>query len=230
MVDINMVVDFLNVCFVSWFWCVGPEYADVVFLVDSSDHLGTKSFPFVKMFINKMISSLPIDTNKYRVALAQYSDMLHAEFQLDTFRSRNPMLNHIRKNFGFLGGSLRIGNALQEVHRTYFSGPTSRRDKKQFPPILVVLASAKSEDDVEEASKALQRDGVRIISVGMQRASEENLKTMATAQFHFNLRTARDLSMFSQNMTQIIRDAAQHREGAANDTPVEGGFRAHVQK
>ncbi|XP_036750675.2 collagen alpha-6(VI) chain isoform X1 [Manis pentadactyla] len=200
----------------------GPEYADVVFLVDSSDHLGTKSFPFVKMFINKMISSLPIDTNKYRVALAQYSDMLHAEFQLDTFRSRNPMLNHIRKNFGFLGGSLRIGNALQEVHRTYFSGPTSRRDKKQFPPILVVLASAKSEDDVEEASKALQRDGVRIISVGMQRASEENLKTMATAQFHFNLRTARDLSMFSQNMTQIIRDAAQHREGAANDTPVEG--------
>ena len=38
----------------------GPEYADVVFLVDSSDHLGIKSFPFVKAFINKMISSLPI--------------------------------------------------------------------------------------------------------------------------------------------------------------------------
>lgn len=225
-----MVEDFLNFCFVSRFWFVGPEYADVVFLVDSSDHLGTKSFPFVKMFINKMISSLPIDTNKYRVALAQYSDMLHTEFQLDTFRSRNPMLNHIRKNFGFLGGSLRIGNALQQVHRTYFSGPASRRDKKQFPPILVVLASAESEDDVEEASKALQRDGVRIISVGMQRASEENLKTMATAQFHFNLRTARDLIMFSHNMTQIIRDAAQHREGAANDTLVKGGFRAHVQK
>ena len=37
----------------------GPEYADVVFLVDSSDHLGIKSFPFVKTFINKMISSLP---------------------------------------------------------------------------------------------------------------------------------------------------------------------------
>ncbi|XP_004704238.1 collagen alpha-6(VI) chain [Echinops telfairi] len=35
----------------------GPKYADVVFLVDSSDHLGAKSFPLVKAFINKMINS-----------------------------------------------------------------------------------------------------------------------------------------------------------------------------
>ncbi|KAM6223856.1 LOW QUALITY PROTEIN: collagen alpha-5(VI) chain [Rhynchocyon petersi] len=192
----------------------GPEYADVVFLVDSSDHMGAKSFPFVKTFINKMINSLPIEASKYRVALAQYSDTLHNEFQLSTFRSKNPMLNHLKKNFGFLGGSLRIGNALREAHRTYFSAPTNGRDKKQFPPILVVLASAESEDDVEEAARALQKDGVRIVSVGLQRASEENLKTMATAQFHFRLRTVRDLSAFSQNMTQIIKDATQYKEGA----------------
>ncbi|XP_037380431.1 collagen alpha-5(VI) chain isoform X2 [Talpa occidentalis] len=191
----------------------GPEYADVVFLVDSSDHLGTKSFPFVRTFISRMINSLPIEASKYRVALAQYSDSFYNEFQLNTFKSRNPMLNHLKKNFMFQGGSLRIGNALWEAHRTYFSRPTISRDKKQFPPILVVLASAESEDDVEEAAKALREDGVRIVSVGMQRASEENLRAMATGQFHFNLRTIRDLSTFSQNMTQIIKEAAQYREG-----------------
>ncbi|KAK1332449.1 hypothetical protein QTO34_007126 [Cnephaeus nilssonii] len=194
----------------------GPQYADVVFLVDSSDHLGIKSFPLVKTFINKVINSLPIEASKYRVALAQYSDKLHSEFQLNTFKSRNPMLNHLKKNFVFMGGALRIGNALQEAHRTYFSGPANGRDKKLFPPILVVLASAESEDDVEEASKALREDGVRIISVGLQKASEENLKAMATAQFHVNLRTVRDLSTFSQNMTQIIKDAVQYREEAAD--------------
>ncbi|XP_053456555.1 collagen alpha-6(VI) chain [Nycticebus coucang] len=198
-----------------------PEYADVVFLVDSSDHLGIKAFPFVKIFINKMLNSLPIESDKYRVALAQYSDKLHSEFQLSTFKSRSPMLNHLKKNFGFIGGPLKIGNALQEAHRTYFSVPTNGRDKKQFPPILVVLASAKSEDDVEEASKALQKDGVKIISLGMQKASEENLKAMATSQFHFNLRTARDLSMFSQNMTQIIKDVTKHKEAADDDIIVE---------
>ncbi|XP_070289479.1 collagen alpha-5(VI) chain [Myotis yumanensis] len=194
----------------------GPQYADVVFLVDSSDHLGIKSFPLVKTFINKVITSLPIEASKYRVALAQYSDKLHSEFQLNTFKSRNPMLNHLKKNFVFRGGALRIGNALREAHRTYFSGPANGRDKKLFPPVLVVLASAESEDDVEEASKALREDGVRIISVGLQKASEENLKAMATAQFHVNLRTARDLSTFSQNMTQIIKEATQYRERAAD--------------
>ncbi|KAM7337041.1 hypothetical protein ACRRTK_003160 [Alexandromys fortis] len=193
----------------------GPEYADVVFLVDSSDDLGSKSFPFVRTFLTKLISSLPIEADKYRVALAQYSDALHNEFQLGTFKNRNPMLNHLKKNFQFIGGSLKIGNALQEAHRTYFSAPTNGRDKKLFPPILVVLASSESEDDVEEASEALREDGVKIISVGVQKASEENLKVMATSQFHFNLRTVRDLSAFAANMTQIIKDVTKYTEGTA---------------
>uniref|UniRef100_G3UJ96 Collagen type VI alpha 6 chain n=1 Tax=Loxodonta africana TaxID=9785 RepID=G3UJ96_LOXAF len=203
-------------------------YADVVFLVDSSDHMGAKSFPFVKAFIHRVINSLPIEANKYRLALAQYSDELLDEFQLSTFKGKNPMLTHLKKNFEFLGGSLRIGNALQEAHRTYFSAPTNGRDKKLFPPILVVLASAESEDDVEEAARALRNDGVRIVSVGLQGASEENLKAMATSQFHFHLRTARDLSTFSQNMTQIIRDVTQYKEGVADDVLVEGHSVADV--
>ncbi|XP_074228313.1 collagen alpha-6(VI) chain isoform X2 [Camelus bactrianus] len=196
----------------------GPEYADVLFLVDSSDHLGVKSFPPVKTFISRMVSSLPIEADKYRVGLAQYSDELHAEFQLSAFRSRGPMLNHLKKNFGFLGGSPRLGNALREAHRTYFS---NGRDRKQFPPILVVLASAEPEDAVEEAAEALRKDGVRIVSVGTQSVSEETLKAVATAQFHYRLRTVRDLGAFSLNMTQILKEAAQSTEGAVNDILVE---------
>ncbi|XP_045712889.1 collagen alpha-5(VI) chain isoform X2 [Phyllostomus hastatus] len=210
----------------------GPQYADVVFLVDSSDHLGIKSFPFVRTFINKMVNSLPIEANKYRVALAQYSDRLHSEFQLNTFKSKNPMLNHLKKNFEFMGGSLRVGNALQEAHRTYFSSQANGRDKKLFPQILVVLASAESEDDVEEASKALRQDGVRIISVGLQTVPEEDLKAMATAQFHFSLRTVRDLSAFSQELPQIIKDAVQYKEGATDtniDTDVDIDADAEVK-
>ncbi|XP_020926996.1 collagen alpha-5(VI) chain isoform X4 [Sus scrofa] len=225
----------LTIIFVLIFWTEtltdqspgpGPEYADVVFLVDSSDHLGTKSFPYMKTFINKMINSLPIETDKYHVGLAQYSDKLHTEFQLNTFKSKGPMLNHLKKNFGFLGGSLRIGNALREVHRTYFS---NGRDRKQFPPILVVLASADSEDAVEEAAEALRKDGVRIISVGMQRVSEETLKAMATGQFHYNLRTVRDLSAFSQNMTQVLKEAIQYKEGEAH-TDIQGPFLRACEK
>ncbi|XP_008067980.1 collagen alpha-5(VI) chain [Carlito syrichta] len=198
----------------------GPEYADVVFLMDSSDRLGIKAFPFVKTFVSKMVNSLPVEADKYHVGLAQYSDRLHHEFHPGTFKGRGPMLSHVKKHLAFVGGSLRVGNALREAHRTFFS-PGDGRDKKLFPPLLVVLASAESEDDVEEAARALRADGVRIISVGLQQTSEETLKAMATAPFHFHLRTARDLGAFSQNMTQILKDAAKHREAAVDTTAPE---------
>ncbi|XP_038617405.1 collagen alpha-6(VI) chain-like [Tachyglossus aculeatus] len=197
-----------------------PEFADVVFLVDSSDNLGSKAFPFVKVFINKMINALPIEAGKYRIALAQYSDDLHNEFQLGTFKSKNPMLNHLKKNFAFRGGSLRLGQALQRAHETYFLGPASGRDAKQFPPVLVVLASGPSKDDVEEPAKALQRDGVKIISLGMQAASDRDLKAMATPQFDFHLHRIRDIGMFSSNMTQIIKDIVTDEAGK-DDTPLK---------
>ncbi|XP_027728227.1 collagen alpha-6(VI) chain [Vombatus ursinus] len=197
-----------------------PEFADVVFLVDSSDHLGSKSFPFVRTFISKIISSLPIEASKFRIALAQYSNDLHQEFLLSPFMAKSAILNHLRRNFTYIGGSLRIGNALEKVHKTYFSGPASGRDKNQFPQILVVLASAHSEDDVKGPAKALQRDGVKIISLGMQNASEGNLKAMATSQFHYNLRTVRDVGTFSTNMTSIIKEVVKYK-GQTDDTDVE---------
>uniref|UniRef100_F7EWH1 VWFA domain-containing protein n=1 Tax=Monodelphis domestica TaxID=13616 RepID=F7EWH1_MONDO len=197
-----------------------PEFADVVFLVDSSDHVGSKSFPFVRTFISKTINSLPVEARKFRIALAQYSDDLHQEFLLSPFMTKNAILNHLKRNFTYMGGSLRIGNALEKVHKTYFSGPMNGRDKNQFPQVLVVLTSAHSEDDVEGPAKALQRDGVKIITLGMQNASEENLKTMATAQFHYNLRTVRDVGTFSTNMTSIIKEVAKYKAGA-DDADVE---------
>ncbi|XP_031796084.1 collagen alpha-5(VI) chain isoform X2 [Sarcophilus harrisii] len=190
----------------------GPEFADVVFLVDSSDHMGSKSFPFVRTFLNKMISSLPIEANKFRIGIAQYSDDLHQEFLLHTFRTKSAMLNHLKKNFGYIGGSLRIGNALERVHKTYFSGPANERDKKLFPQILVVLASGHSEDDVVGPAEALRKDGVKIIALGLQDASEENLKAMATSQFHYNLRSVRNVGTFSENMTRIIKETIKHQE------------------
>uniref|UniRef100_A0A8D0G9L4 Collagen type VI alpha 6 chain n=1 Tax=Sphenodon punctatus TaxID=8508 RepID=A0A8D0G9L4_SPHPU len=179
------------------------ESADIVLLVDGSDVLGERTFPSVKSFIYRMIGNLPVGPKRYHIALVQYSDDIHSEFQLDTFRAKNLMLNHIKKNFAYRGGALRTGNALQKVHETFFSEPTSRRDRNR---VLVVVTSGLSEDNVDEPAEILRNDGIKIIAVGIQEASPEELQSMATHHFYYKLRMPRDLSMFSQNMSKIIED------------------------
>ncbi|KAG6930665.1 collagen, type VI, alpha 6, partial [Chelydra serpentina] len=183
-----------------------PTSADIVLLVDSSNSLGIKAFPSMKAFISKMINHLTATPNQYRIALAQYSDDLHVEFLLDTYKAKNAMLNHVKKNVVFKGGSVKTGNALRKVHGTYFKGPANGRDKERM---LVILTSGASEDAVVEPAKILKSDGVKIIAMGIQNASLQELQSMATLKFSYKFRTVRDLSMSSQNMTKIIQNVIQ---------------------
>uniref|UniRef100_G1KAQ5 VWFA domain-containing protein n=1 Tax=Anolis carolinensis TaxID=28377 RepID=G1KAQ5_ANOCA len=178
------------------------ESTDVILLIDSSDVLGRRAFPLIKGFVQKVVNSLPIGPNNYRVALAQYSDDIHIEFQLNGFRGKNPMLAHIKRSFSFRGGSLRTGNAIQKVHEAFFK--TTQKDRNQ---IVVVTVSGSSEDDVEGPAKMLQDAGIKIIALGIQDAQQHELQSMATKFYHF--RTPRDLQAFSPNMSSVIESAVE---------------------
>ncbi|XP_062814082.1 collagen alpha-6(VI) chain isoform X3 [Anolis carolinensis] len=184
------------------------ESTDVILLIDSSDVLGRRAFPLIKGFVQKVVNSLPIGPNNYRVALAQYSDDIHIEFQLNGFRGKNPMLAHIKRSFSFRGGSLRTGNAIQKVHEAFFK--TTQKDRNQ---IVVVTVSGSSEDDVEGPAKMLQDAGIKIIALGIQDAQQHELQSMATKFYHF--RTPRDLQAFSPNMSSVIESAVEIDIGTA---------------
>ncbi|ETE58757.1 Collagen alpha-6(VI) chain, partial [Ophiophagus hannah] len=149
-----------------------------------------------------MINNLPIGPNKYRLALVQYSDDIHVEFQLDDFRGKNPMLNHVKKTFSFRGGSLRTGNAIQKIHKTIFKA--LRRDRHQ---VLIIITSGVSQDDVEGPATLMREDGVKIIALGMLSASEQELKSMATHPFSYHFDTLKDLQKFSSNILSVIESA-----------------------
>uniref|UniRef100_A0A670K9Q6 VWFA domain-containing protein n=1 Tax=Podarcis muralis TaxID=64176 RepID=A0A670K9Q6_PODMU len=189
------------------------ESADIVLLIDSSDALGRRAFPSVKSFVNRIINSLPIGPNRYRIALVQYSDDVKVEFQLDDYKAKNPMLNQLKK-VSFKGGPLRTGNAIRRVHETFFRSP--RKDRSQ---IVVVTTSATSDDPVEEAASRLRRDGIKIIALGIQEAVPQALQSIATPPFHYKFGTPRDLLAFSQNMSEVIGKAAQMEIFTATPTP-----------
>uniref|UniRef100_A0A8C6Y0Q2 VWFA domain-containing protein n=1 Tax=Naja naja TaxID=35670 RepID=A0A8C6Y0Q2_NAJNA len=178
---------------------LSSESVDVVLLIDSSNTFGRQGFLSLKNYVNRMINNLPIGPNKYRLALVQYSDDIHAEFQLDDFRGKNPMLNHVKKTFSFRGGSLRTGNAIQKIHKTIFKAP--RRDRHQ---VLIITTSGVSQDNVQGPATLMREDGVKIIALGMLNASEQELKSMATHPFSYHFDTLKDLQKFSSNILELI--------------------------
>nr|XP_034985426.1 collagen alpha-6(VI) chain-like isoform X2 [Zootoca vivipara] len=189
------------------------ESADIVLLIDSSDALGRRAFPSVKSFVNRIINSLPIGPSRYRIALVQYSDDVKVEFHLDDYKAKNPMLNQLKK-VSFKGGPLRTGNAIRRVHETFFRRP--RKDRNQ---IVVVTASAMSDDPVEEAASRLRQDGIKIIALGIQEALPQALQSIATPPFHYKFDTPRDLLAFSQNMSEVIGKAVQMEIFTVTATP-----------
>ncbi|KAL7976790.1 hypothetical protein Chor_008739 [Crotalus horridus] len=195
---------YINSCFV---FVVASESVDVVLLIDSSNVLGRQGFVLLKNSVNKMINNLPIGPNKYRLALAQYSDDVHVEFQLDEFRGKSPILNHVKKIFSFQGGPLRTGNAIQKIHKTLFKAP--RRDRHQ---VLIVTTSGVSEDDVEGPATLMREDGIKIIALGMLNASKQELQSMATHPFSYHSNTLKDLQKFSSNILSVIESAIATNE------------------
>ncbi|XP_078520012.1 collagen alpha-6(VI) chain [Lissotriton helveticus] len=187
-----------------------PQYADVVFLVDSSDTLGSKIFPFIKSLLNRALNGLDLGADKYRAALVQYSDDVHTEFQLTTYKAKGPMLNHIKKNVFFKGGSLRTGNALTKIHETLFRGAAEERDRTQFSKVLVVFTSGTSLDDLEQPALELRQDGIKVIAVGLQQASLANLQTMASSSdLIYQIPSTKEINQFSQSLPQIITDVTK---------------------
>ncbi|KAF7247757.1 Collagen alpha-6(VI) chain [Varanus komodoensis] len=182
--------------------------ADIVFLVASS----SLSSDHVKMFISEAIHSLPLDSNEFRIALVQYNDQLHNEFQLETYKGKILVLNHIKNKIVLRSGPIKTGNALRKIQETQFWKPTIGKGRAK---ILIVMTPHPSEDDVEEAAQMLQKNGVKVIALGMQDASYDELILMATKPFYFFFPRTEELTLFTQNISRIITDAVD----IGNNTP-----------
>uniref|UniRef100_A0A8D2LVV3 VWFA domain-containing protein n=1 Tax=Varanus komodoensis TaxID=61221 RepID=A0A8D2LVV3_VARKO len=193
---IKMIV--LN--FILSFFLLDSKSADIVFLVASS----SLSSDHVKMFISEAIHSLPLDSNEFRIALVQYNDQLHNEFQLETYKGKILVLNHIKNKIVLRSGPIKTGNALRKIQETQFWKPTIGKGRAK---ILIVMTPHPSEDDVEEAAQMLQKNGVKVIALGMQDASYDELILMATKPFYFFFPRTEELTLFTQNISRIITDA-----------------------
>ncbi|MBN3276151.1 CO6A4 protein, partial [Polyodon spathula] len=182
-----------------------PRFADIVFLVDGSTNMGASNFQQIKLFILRIINQLKIGISQNRIGLAQFSGDTKTEFLLNTYKTKEQVVNHIQNHFMFRGGAHRTGQALDYLRRNFFNESAGSRISQGYTQIAVVITSSKSEDSVRKASKTIKGEGVKIISVGLMNSIRSELEIIATLPHIYQLNSLQNLGQVSQEVTGIIQ-------------------------
>uniref|UniRef100_H3A0C7 VWFA domain-containing protein n=1 Tax=Latimeria chalumnae TaxID=7897 RepID=H3A0C7_LATCH len=166
---------------------ISPIYADVIFLVDSSSNMGAVAFQQIKYFITRIVNRLDVGIDRYRIGLAQYNTEAQVEFLLNRYQAKDQVLNHIRRNFNFRGGSLMTGHAIEFLRSTFYNASAGSRINDRYPQFAIIITSARSEDSVQRAARELQSGGVTVLSIGVRNSDRVELEQMATKSFAYQL-------------------------------------------
>ncbi|XP_051761470.1 collagen alpha-3(VI) chain-like [Ctenopharyngodon idella] len=151
---------------------------DVVFLLDGSD--GTRNgFPAMKEFVQRMVEKLEVAENRDRVSVVQYSRDPEAHFYLNTYTTKEEVLDSVRGLRHKGGRPLYTGAALQYVRDNVFTASSGSRRLEGVPQILVLLSGERSFDSVEAAASSLKKLGVLTFGIGSRGSDSRELQRIS---------------------------------------------------
>uniref|UniRef100_A0A673Y3S6 VWFA domain-containing protein n=1 Tax=Salmo trutta TaxID=8032 RepID=A0A673Y3S6_SALTR len=146
--------------------------ADVVFLVDGSD--GTRNgFPAMRDFVQRVVGKLNVGGDKDRVSVVQYGRDQEVHFYLNTYTTKEDILDTVRSLRHRGGRPLNTGAALQYVRDNVFTASSGSRSQEGVPQMLILLSGGRSSDNVDIPASALKESGVLIFGIGTRNSSRE---------------------------------------------------------
>ena len=139
---------------------------DVAILIDGSRSIKPYNFKKVKTFLVNLVKSFKIGYYNTRVALVQFSTKARVEFYLKSSRSKQQVINAIRR--------LRQMKRGTYLHRGFYLVRTrvfqrSTGDRARVPNTVILVTDGKSRyfRSAKKEALRLKRKGVTIVSVGI---------------------------------------------------------------
>ena len=152
---------------------------DVVFLLDGSD--GTRNgFPAMREFVQNMVEKLNVGENDDRVSVVQYSRDADAHFYLNTYSTKQDIIDTVRSLRHKGGRPLNTGAALQYVRDNVFIGSSGSRRTEGVPQMLVLLNGGRSHDSVDEPASALKQMGVTVLGIGTRNSDSGEIQRISS--------------------------------------------------
>nr|XP_029131400.1 collagen alpha-3(VI) chain-like [Labrus bergylta] len=151
---------------------------DIVFLLDGSD--GTRNgFPAMLDFVKRVVEKLNVGPNNDRVSVVQYSRDAEIHFYLNTYTTRQDILDTVRGLRHRGGRPLNTGAALQYVRDNAFTNSSGSRRLQGVPQMLILLNGGRSFDNVDTPASALKQQGVYVIGIGTRNSDTRELQKIS---------------------------------------------------
>lgn len=186
--------------------CTQEALADIVFLVDGSWSIGTENFQKISDFLFSLVNSFDVSPDKVQIGLVQYTDVPHTEFYLNSFKSKQAILDYIT-NLQYRGGGTKTGSGLRFLLEHHFLKQAGSRAKNGVPQIAVVITDGQSQDNVEPHAQDLKHQGITLYAIGIKDADMEQLKEIATKPHDQHIYSVSDftaLQGISQSFIQVL--------------------------
>ncbi|OWK53741.1 Collagen alpha-3(VI) chain [Lonchura striata] len=157
---------------------VSGDEKDIVFLIDSSDSVQADGLAHIRDFISRIVQQLEVGPNKVRIGVVQFSNSIFPEFYLKTHKSKNAVLEAIRR-LRLRGGSpLNAGKALDFVVKNYFIKSAGSRIEDGVPQHLVVILGDRSQDDVDRPARVITSTNIKPLGVGARNVDRDQLQVI----------------------------------------------------
>ncbi|XP_076012255.1 collagen alpha-3(VI) chain isoform X2 [Genypterus blacodes] len=155
----------------------GPR-KDVIFLVDGSDGVG-RDFPIIQEFIRRIVENLNVGENRVRIGVVQYGDSPHPDLYLNTYTTKEGVLNAV-SGIRQRGGTQRnLGRALEFVSQDVLTATRGSRKQEGVPQFVIVVSSGRSTDDITTAASSLKQSRVLPFSIGTREVDPTELKVVS---------------------------------------------------
>ncbi|KAM6934552.1 collagen alpha-3(VI) chain [Xenentodon cancila] len=182
----------------------GGAERDVAFLIDGTDSVRA-DFPYILDFIKRVIEPLDIGTDKIRISVVQHSERPSPNFYLNTYKTKSEVMRAVSSMTLAGGRSLNTGSALRYMRETILSKSNGGRSSQNVPQFLIVLAGARSTDNVKEPASQLKAQGVVPFGVGFKNADAKQIEAIShNPSFAFNVRDFNELSNVPQRLNNYL--------------------------
>uniref|UniRef100_A0A8C7ZXP1 Collagen alpha-1(XIV) chain n=1 Tax=Oryzias sinensis TaxID=183150 RepID=A0A8C7ZXP1_9TELE len=175
-------------------------------------NIGRVNFRLVRMFLENLVDAFDVGIDKTRIGLAQYSGDPRIEWHLNTYHTKDAVIDAI-KNMPYKGGNTLTGLALTFILENCFKPEFGARE--DVPKIGILITDGKSQDNVIPPAERLQEAGVELFAIGVKNADENELRSIASepdATHVYNVADFNIMSSIVEGLTKVVCEQVEQQE------------------